>query len=92
MSETLHYREYQDGCQYVVATNDFARITVPLEHGDYERTARALHVLDHGPWVSGQGLTEGGTPWGTSREADRHDAYLKRARAFFTLLAGTVST
>lgn len=90
-AETLHYREYADGCQYVVATNDFARITVPVQEGDYERVARALHVLEHGPWISGQGITEGGTPWGTSRESDRHEEYLSRAREFFTLLAGKVT-
>lgn len=55
-----------------------------------EQIARALHYLDYGPWVSGGGLTEGGTPWGTSREKDRHEEYLGRARTFMAM-TGEVS-
>ena len=45
-----------------------------------EVAARALHLIDQGPWISGGAITPGGTPWGTSREASRHGEYLDKAR------------
>jgi hypothetical protein len=45
-----------------------------------EAAARGLHHAEHGPWVSGGGVTPGGTPWGTSREMARKELYLSRAR------------
>jgi hypothetical protein len=47
-----------------------------------EQVARALYVTMNGPWASGQGITEGGTPWGTTREQDQHEDYLRKAAVF----------
>lgn len=54
--------------------------TAGLPREALEASAQALHVLDHGPWASGWGLTPGGTPWGTSTEAGRRNEYLGKAR------------
>lgn len=53
-----------------------------------ERVAEVLHILDHGPWVSGGGITPYGTPWGTSREASRREEYRIKARAVVEALKG----
>lgn len=55
-----------------------------------EELAQALHVAEHGPWISGQGLRPGGTPWGTTREAAAREEYLRRADTVLTQLTGTL--
>ena len=54
-----------------------------VTEADVERAAQALYVLQRGEWVSGKGITPGGTPWGTSTEAAEHDRFLTLARAAF---------
>lgn len=52
-----------------------------------EAGARALYVVQRGPWISGGGIQEGGTPWGTSRERDFHAEYLGASEAALTAAA-----
>ena len=52
-----------------------------LDDATVERAARALYIEDYGAWVSGQGVTPGGTPWGTSLEQSRHAEYFRKAEA-----------
>jgi len=52
-----------------------------VDDAQLERAAAALYVAENGPWVSGQGITPGGTPWGTTRERELRPEYLRRAGA-----------
>lgn len=46
----------------------------------HEAVARAIYLrLNGGQWASGLTEQAGGTPWGTSWEADRHEEYLNHA-------------
>lgn len=61
-----------------------------LENASRDEIAEALYLVENGTWTSGTGrYPPYGTPWGTSREADLREEYLRRADAFLLLSAQT---